>query len=77
MPDPRFFEDLGPVTLAELASLTGAELADPDQGQPQVRGVAVLASAQADHWCTPLMNSLPASQRCASLGRARPKKRIG
>ena len=48
MPDPRFFEDLGPVTLAELASLTGAELSDADQGQRQVRGVAVLASAQAD-----------------------------
>ena len=48
MPDPRFFEDLGPVTLAERASLTGAELSDADQGQRQVRGVAVLASAQAD-----------------------------
>ena len=48
MPDPRFFEDLGPVTLAELAGLTGAELSDADQGQRQVRGVAVLASAQAD-----------------------------
>lgn len=48
MPDPRFFEDLGPVTLADLASLTGAELAAADQGQIQVRGVAVLASAQAD-----------------------------
>ena len=48
MPDPRFFEDLGPVTLADLASLTGAELAAADQGQIQVRGVAVLASAQPD-----------------------------
>jgi len=48
MPDPRFFEDLGPVSLAELASLAGAELSAPDQGQRQVRGVAVLASAQAD-----------------------------
>src|SRR6185369_14388124 len=28
MPDPRFFEDLGPVTLGELATLTGAVLAD-------------------------------------------------
>ncbi len=26
MPDSRFFEDLGPVSLAELAALTGAEL---------------------------------------------------
>ena len=48
MPDPRFFEDLGPVTLAELASLTGAELSDAAQGQVQVHGVAVLASARPD-----------------------------
>jgi len=48
MPDPRFFEDLGPVTLAELAGLTGAELADPAHGQRSVNGVAVLARAQAD-----------------------------
>ena len=32
MPDPRFFEDLGPVTLADLAALTGAALADPAAG---------------------------------------------
>ncbi len=48
MPDPRFFEDLGPVTLAELAAVAGAELASPEQGSRQVRGVAVLASAQPD-----------------------------
>lgn len=48
MPDPRFFEDLGPVTLAELAGLTGAELTSPDLGAQQVNGVAVLASAQPD-----------------------------
>jgi UDP-3-O-[3-hydroxymyristoyl] glucosamine N-acyltransferase len=48
MPDPRFFEDLGPVTLAELASLTGAELLVSDHGGRQVRAVAVLASAQPD-----------------------------
>lgn len=48
MPDPRFFEDLGPVTLADLASLTGAELLVSDHGARQVRAVAVLASAQAD-----------------------------
>ena len=27
MPDPRFFEDLGPISLSDLAHLTGAELA--------------------------------------------------
>lgn len=48
MPDPRFFEDLGPVTLADLASLTGAELLVSDHGARQVRAVAVLASAQSD-----------------------------
>jgi len=48
MPDPRFFEDLGPVTLAELANVTGAELSDPAQGDIVVAGVAALAGAQAD-----------------------------
>ena len=28
MPDPRFFEDLGPATLGEIAELSGAEIAD-------------------------------------------------
>ncbi|MDP3745975.1 MAG: UDP-3-O-(3-hydroxymyristoyl)glucosamine N-acyltransferase [Phenylobacterium sp.] len=48
MPDPRFFEDLGPVTLAELAEVTGAKLADDAQGGRSVRAVAVLAQAQSD-----------------------------
>ncbi|WP_332768055.1 UDP-3-O-(3-hydroxymyristoyl)glucosamine N-acyltransferase [Phenylobacterium sp.] len=48
MPDPRFFEDLGPVTLAELAEVTGAKLADAAQGGRSVRAVAVLAQAQSD-----------------------------
>ena len=48
MPDPRFFEDLGPVTLGELATLTGAELADRALSQRPVRAVAVLDHAQAD-----------------------------
>ena len=48
MPDPRFFEDLGPVTLAELAEVTGANLADAAQGGRSVRAVAVLAQAQPD-----------------------------
>lgn len=30
MPDPRFFDSLGPVTLAELAELTGAEVQGAD-----------------------------------------------
>src|SRR5690349_1637469 len=48
MPDPRFFEDLGPVTLAELARLSGAELARPDAGDRLVQGVAVLTKAGPD-----------------------------
>ncbi|HEY8618011.1 UDP-3-O-(3-hydroxymyristoyl)glucosamine N-acyltransferase [Phenylobacterium sp.] len=48
MPDPRFFEDLGPVSLGELARLTGAELTDPDAADRPVRAVAVLAQAQPD-----------------------------
>ena len=45
MPDPRFFEDLGPATLAELASLSGARLADPSMGQKLISHVAPLESA--------------------------------
>ncbi len=48
MPDPRFFEDLGPVTLADLAALTGAVLADPAQGGRLVRAVSIMAGATAD-----------------------------
>ena len=48
MPDPRFFEDLGPVALSELAALTGAELADPAAAARPVRAVAVLQQAEAD-----------------------------
>jgi UDP-3-O-[3-hydroxymyristoyl] glucosamine N-acyltransferase len=48
MPDPRFFEDLGPATVAELASLTGAELADAGAGARAVHAVSVLAHATCD-----------------------------
>jgi UDP-3-O-[3-hydroxymyristoyl] glucosamine N-acyltransferase len=48
MPDPRFFEDLGPVTLAELAEATGAELALVEAGGRLIRGVAILSRAEAD-----------------------------
>jgi len=47
MPDPRFFEDLGPATLAELASLSGARLADPADGRHLVSHAAPLESAGA------------------------------
>ncbi|HEV2532568.1 UDP-3-O-(3-hydroxymyristoyl)glucosamine N-acyltransferase [Phenylobacterium sp.] len=48
MPDPRFFENLGPVSLGELAELTGAELADPAAAGKAVRAVAILSQAHAD-----------------------------
>ena len=48
MPDPRFFEDLGPVTLGELAALTGAVLADGTAGARTVGAVAVLDHAAPD-----------------------------
>jgi len=48
MPDPRFFENLGPVSLAELAAETGAELARPEDGARLVQGVAILAKATPD-----------------------------
>jgi UDP-3-O-[3-hydroxymyristoyl] glucosamine N-acyltransferase len=48
MPDPRFFEDLGPVTLSELAELTGCQLADPAAGGRLMHAVSVMAGAGAD-----------------------------
>jgi UDP-3-O-[3-hydroxymyristoyl] glucosamine N-acyltransferase len=47
MPDPRFFEDLGPVTLIELAAVTGAELARPEDGERRISAVAPLVRAGA------------------------------
>jgi UDP-3-O-[3-hydroxymyristoyl] glucosamine N-acyltransferase len=48
MPDPRFFEELGPVSLGELASLTGGELVDPATADRQVRAVATLQRSGPD-----------------------------
>jgi UDP-3-O-[3-hydroxymyristoyl] glucosamine N-acyltransferase len=48
MPDPRFFEDLGPVTLGELATLTGARLADGSLVVRAVQSVAALGHATPD-----------------------------
>jgi UDP-3-O-[3-hydroxymyristoyl] glucosamine N-acyltransferase len=45
MPDPRFFEDLGPAPLGELAELVGAELADPSAAVRPIRAVAILSRA--------------------------------
>jgi UDP-3-O-[3-hydroxymyristoyl] glucosamine N-acyltransferase len=48
MPDPRFFEDLGPVRLGELVAFAGAELSDPAAGDKLIAQVAVLAHAGPD-----------------------------
>jgi UDP-3-O-[3-hydroxymyristoyl] glucosamine N-acyltransferase len=48
MPDPRFFEDLGPVTLSELAEVTGSRLADPGAGGRWVRAVSIMTDAKPD-----------------------------
>lgn len=45
MPDPRFFEDLGPLALADLAVLAGATLQDPALASRQIRAVSVMAGA--------------------------------
>jgi UDP-3-O-[3-hydroxymyristoyl] glucosamine N-acyltransferase len=47
MPDPRFFEELGPVALGELAAAAGAVLSDPAQAERPIRSVAILARAGA------------------------------
>jgi UDP-3-O-[3-hydroxymyristoyl] glucosamine N-acyltransferase len=44
-PDPRFYDAAGPVSLAELAALTAARLADPALSARSVRGVAILSRA--------------------------------
>ena len=48
MPDPRFYEDLGPVPLAELAKLGGADLPAGADGARLIRAAAVLAHAGPD-----------------------------
>jgi UDP-3-O-[3-hydroxymyristoyl] glucosamine N-acyltransferase len=48
MPDPRFFEELGPVALGELAELAGAQLADPAAAGRLIQAVAILGQAGPD-----------------------------
>jgi UDP-3-O-[3-hydroxymyristoyl] glucosamine N-acyltransferase len=45
MPDPRFYEELGPLALGELAELAGAALADAAAGERQIDAVAILSRA--------------------------------
>ena len=48
MPDPRFFEDLGPITLGELSELTQAELTQAGAARRPVHAVAILSQAGPD-----------------------------
>ncbi len=48
MPDTRFYEQLGPATLAELADVAGAELSVPASGLKRVHTAAPLARAGGD-----------------------------
>ena len=45
MPDPRFFEDLGPVPLGELAKLAGAELAKGADARLAIQAVSIVSLA--------------------------------
>jgi UDP-3-O-[3-hydroxymyristoyl] glucosamine N-acyltransferase len=45
MPDPRFFDDLGPASLSELARIGGAQLADPALADRAIARVAPLDTA--------------------------------
>jgi UDP-3-O-[3-hydroxymyristoyl] glucosamine N-acyltransferase len=45
MPDPRFFEDLGPTTLQDLAEATGAVLSDLSTGRVNISVAAPLGRA--------------------------------
>ena len=49
MADARFFAAQGPFTLAELATLTGAQLADASHGARTVSDVAPLQAAGPEH----------------------------
>lgn len=46
MADPRYFNRLGPLTLEEIAALSGAAIADSGAGKLVIEGVAPLAEAR-------------------------------
>jgi UDP-3-O-[3-hydroxymyristoyl] glucosamine N-acyltransferase len=47
MPDPRFFENLGPAPLSELAALAGSKLEGPAAERP-IRTAAILSRADGE-----------------------------
>ncbi|RAK68948.1 UDP-3-O-(3-hydroxymyristoyl)glucosamine N-acyltransferase [Phenylobacterium kunshanense] len=67
MPDPRFFEDLGPTSLGELATLTGAQLVGADSSDRRVSRVSTLAHAGPDS-----VTFLNDRKYAAELARVRP-----
>jgi UDP-3-O-[3-hydroxymyristoyl] glucosamine N-acyltransferase len=48
MPDPRFYQDLGPFRLAQIAGWTSSVLDRASDGERMIHGAAVLAKAGAD-----------------------------
>jgi UDP-3-O-[3-hydroxymyristoyl] glucosamine N-acyltransferase len=48
MPDPRFFEELGPVPLGDLAAVAGAELADAAAAERPIQAAAILSRSGPD-----------------------------
>ncbi len=74
MPDPRFYETASPITLGDLAALTGARLVDPDQvggrlADALVSRVANLAGAD-EHSVTFCADRLRAAAVAATAARA-------
>lgn len=49
MADPRFFNRLGPLTIGEIAALSGAAIADSGSADLAVNGVASLDAVSAGH----------------------------
>ena len=51
MADPRFFDGLGPLTLNEIAALSGAAISDSASGNDTVCEVAPISEARAGRLC--------------------------
>lgn len=49
MADPRFHKKAGPLTVARLCDISGAELATPDLADREITDVAALSEAGPDH----------------------------
>src|SRR5258706_14383747 len=67
-PDPRFFDNLGPATLGELAALTGARVGGGGDPRRTIERVAVLS--HADDACVAFFadRKLAGELACAGAG---------